>query len=71
VGENQLASHSGERLVVVAHLIVIGSLLAHLTTGDPDEIVRYLVRNGSLTHLMIDQSGSVDVVSLDDVSHLA
>jgi broad specificity phosphatase PhoE len=60
----------GERVVVVAHLIVIGSALAHLTSGDPDDVIQYLVRNGSLTHVTLDRSGSAELRMFDDVSHL-
>jgi alpha-ribazole phosphatase len=66
-----ITTQNGEgRVVVVAHLVVIATAVAHLTTGDPHDIIRYLVRNCSITHLEINGSQPANVHLLDDVSHL-
>lgn len=68
--DNILELHSGSAVVVVAHLVVIGSALAHLTTGDPHDIIRYLVRNCSITHLELNASHKAEIHILDDIRHL-
>lgn len=65
-----LERHAGRAIVVVAHLIVIGSAVAHLTTGDPHDIIRYLVRNCSVTHLEIGAGRTAEIHCLDDIRHL-
>lgn len=67
---NMIERHPGGAVVVVAHLIVIGSAVAHLTTGDPHDIIRYLVRNCSVTHLELNASRSAEIHCLDDIRHL-
>jgi broad specificity phosphatase PhoE len=57
-------------VVVVAHLVVIATAVAHLTTGDPHDVIRYLVRNCSVTHLELNGNSGADIRHLDDVSHL-
>jgi broad specificity phosphatase PhoE len=63
-------NHAGEQVVVVAHLVVIGSAVAHLTSGDPHDIIQYLVRNCSVTHLEVNNTGTAQIQCLDDVAHL-
>jgi broad specificity phosphatase PhoE len=58
------------RAVIVAHLIVIATAIAHLTSGDPNDAVKYLVRNGSITHLSLNRSSTAELITLNDVSHL-
>jgi broad specificity phosphatase PhoE len=68
---NQITSHNGDgRVVVVAHLVVIAAAVAHLTTGDPHDVIRFLVRNCSVTHLEFSGRPPANVRILDDVSHL-
>jgi broad specificity phosphatase PhoE len=61
--------HNG-RVVIVAHLVVIGTAVAYLTSGDPQDVVRYLVRNCSITHLEMNGAPPADIRALDDISHL-
>ncbi|MEX2425946.1 MAG: histidine phosphatase family protein [Thermomicrobiaceae bacterium] len=63
-------NETGGPVVVVAHLIVIATAVAHLTSGDPHDVIRYLVRNCSVTHLEIDGKAGASIRCLDDVSHL-
>ena len=58
------------RTVIVAHLVVIATAVAHLTTGDPHDVIRYLVRNCSITQLQLNGQGPADVRLLDDIAHL-
>lgn len=67
---NILETNPGGAVVVVAHLVVIGSAIAHLTTGDPHDIIRYLVRNCSVTHLELNAAHRAEVHTLDDIRHL-
>lgn len=68
---NQITSRNGDsRVVVVAHLVVIATALAHLTSGDPHDVVKYLVRNCSITHLELNGRTMASIHSLDDTSHL-
>jgi broad specificity phosphatase PhoE len=64
------SNNAGDRLVIVAHLIVIATGMAHLTTGDPRDAIRYLVRNCSITRVEHPGKTPANVVSIDDVSHL-
>lgn len=57
-------------VVVVAHLVVIATAVAHLTSGDPHDVIRYLVRNCSVTHLDLNGDTGASIRCLDDVSHL-
>ena len=68
--EDITVNHREARVVVVAHLIVIATAIAHLTTGDPHDVVRYLVRNCSISHLELNGNRSADIHAIDDVSHL-
>jgi broad specificity phosphatase PhoE len=65
-----ISGNGDQRTVVVAHLVVIATAVAHLTTGDPNDVVRYLVRNCSITHLELNSKDDATVRCLDDVSHL-
>lgn len=65
-----LEANAGSAVVVVAHLVVIGSAIAHLTTGDPHDIIRFLVRNCSVTHLELNASQRAEIHTLDDIRHL-
>ncbi|MFW6075442.1 MAG: histidine phosphatase family protein, partial [Chloroflexota bacterium] len=67
---NILEANAGSAVVVVAHLVVIGSAIAHLTTGDPHDIIRYLVRNCSVTHLELHATHRAEIHTLDDIRHL-
>jgi broad specificity phosphatase PhoE len=68
---DQITRHNGDgRVVVVAHLVVIATAVAHLTTGDQHDIIRFLVRNCSVTHLEFSGRPPANVQVLDDVSHL-
>jgi broad specificity phosphatase PhoE len=67
---NVVRQHPGQRVVVVAHLVVIGSAVAHLTSGDPHDIIKYLVRNCSLTHVEVNNTGPGRIHCLDDIAHL-
>jgi broad specificity phosphatase PhoE len=57
-------------VVVVAHLIVIATAIAHLTSNDPNDAIRYLVRNCSISRLRLNEHRIAELVTLDDVSHL-
>jgi ribonuclease H / adenosylcobalamin/alpha-ribazole phosphatase len=58
------------RIVVVAHLMVIAAGIVQLTSGDPDDLIRYLVHNCSVSTVEIDQRGNASIALLNDVSHL-
>lgn len=60
----------GGRTVIVAHLIVIATAIAHLTSGDPNDAVRYLVGNASISRLVLDGNGSAELIALNDTTHL-
>ncbi|ACZ38508.1 histidine phosphatase family protein [Sphaerobacter thermophilus] len=62
--------YAGSRLVIVSHLMVIGSGLAQLLTGDPNRWDEFLVANCSVTHLEIAPSGAVALHCWNDISHL-
>lgn len=63
------ATWPGERVVVVAHLGVIGSFLAQVEGHPPSDWRRYQLANTSLTHLEITPEGTV-IHLLNDQSHL-
>jgi broad specificity phosphatase PhoE len=63
------ANQSG-RIVVVAHLIVIATAMAHLTTGNPDDAISFLVENCSISRLRLNGSDQAEILQLNDVSHL-
>jgi broad specificity phosphatase PhoE len=69
--ERIVADHFGRRIIVVAHGGVIGSAVAQLTGGDPNDWAVNLVENCSVTHLTVDGSGKARVECLNDVAHLA
>ena len=60
----------GGRTVIVAHLIVIATAIAHLTSGDPNDAIRYLVGNASISRLVLDGNGSAELIELNDTTHL-
>lgn len=59
------------RVVVVAHLIVIATAMAHLTSGDPDDAISFLVENCSISRLRLNGSNQAEILQLNDVSHLS
>jgi broad specificity phosphatase PhoE len=64
-----VTSHSGQRLVVVAHGGVIASLVAQILGDDPNDWRRYTIDNCSVTHLEFATSGPIAHL-LNDVVHL-
>lgn len=64
-----LENRSG-RVVVVAHLIVIATAMAHLTSGDPDDAISFLVDNCSISRLRLNGNDNAEILQLNDVSHL-
>ncbi len=68
--QNIVDQNNGGRTVVVAHLIVIATAIAHLATGDPNDAVRYLVSNASISRVVIDGNEAPEVVALNDTEHL-
>jgi probable phosphoglycerate mutase len=67
-----VAEHTGERLVIVAHGGVIGSIVAQLLGENPNDWRRISVHNCSVTHLELTTSGPVahlfnDVVHLEEL----
>ncbi len=63
------ANGSG-RVIVVAHLIVIASAVARLTSDNPDDAINYLVENCSVTRLRLNGKSPADLIELNDVNHL-
>jgi broad specificity phosphatase PhoE len=68
--------HTGERLVVVAHGGVIGSIVAQILGEDPYDWRKLEVHNCSVTHIELATDGPVahllnDVVHLDELDEVA
>jgi broad specificity phosphatase PhoE len=61
---------TGQRIVIVGHLIVIAAAVARLTTDDPNQAINYLVENCSVTRLTLDIAGYAEIVEFNDVAHL-
>ena len=64
-----VARHAGERLVVVSHAGVIGSLVAQVLGGDPNDWQQYQVANCSVTHLELHTNGPIAHI-VNDTTHL-
>lgn len=64
-----VATHSGERIMVVAHGGVIASLVAQIVGGDPNDWRRYRIDNCSVTHIELATDGPVTHL-MNDVVHL-
>ncbi|MDQ3654235.1 MAG: histidine phosphatase family protein [Chloroflexota bacterium] len=62
-------AHQHRHVAVVCHGGVIGSLLAQLDGGSPNDYVTYPVANCSVTHLEIDLEGARAHV-MNDIAHL-
>lgn len=62
-------THLGQRVAVVCHGGVIGSLVAQLDGGSPDDYDAYPVANCSVTHLEVHAGGTTAHV-LNDIGHL-
>jgi broad specificity phosphatase PhoE len=67
--ERIVTAHAGQRVVVVAHGGVIGSIVAQILQGDPNDWRRYPVANCSITHLEFHVHGPVARL-LNDTVHL-
>lgn len=59
----------GERLLIVSHAGVIGSLVAQILGGDPNDWRAYQVSNCSVTHLELRTDGPIAHV-VNDTVHL-
>ncbi len=66
-----LAAHPERRVVVVAHLGVIGTSLALLTGHRPSDWTRFQVRNCAITHVAVNGASEATLHCWDDVAHLA
>ncbi len=64
------AAHPGQVVLVVTHSGVIRITLAHLLPERYGEWWRVHVENCSLTHLLLDRTGRVQVPVFNDASHL-
>lgn len=64
-----IASHAGERILVVAHNGVIGSAVAQILGDNPNDWQRYSVDNCSVTHIELASSGPIAHL-VGDVVHL-
>jgi len=62
-------AHLGRRVAVVCHGGVIGSLLAQLDGGSPNDYAAYPVANCSVTHLEVHPEGTT-AHCLNDIGHL-
>lgn len=67
-----VASHTGERILVVAHGGVIGSAVSQILGENPNDWQRYAIDNCSVTHIELATSGPIahlvgDVVHLEQV----
>lgn len=67
--DNIVATHSGERILVVAHGGVIASLVAQIVGGDPNDWRRYRIDNCSVTHIELATDGPVTHL-MNDIVHL-
>lgn len=64
-----VATHTGERILVVAHGGVISSLVAQIVGGDPNDWRRYRIDNCSVTHIELATAGPVTHL-MNDIVHL-
>lgn len=64
-----LEEYSQHTVAVVAHGGVIGSFLAQLEGGQPNDFIRYAVFNCSVTHIVVTRDQTL-VHCWNDVSHL-
>ncbi len=64
-----LEEYRQHQIAVVAHGGVIGSFLAQLEGGQVNDIVRYMVSNCSVTHLVVTRD-QTHVHCWNDISHL-
>lgn len=64
-----LEEYSRHHVAVVAHGGVIGSFLAQLEGGQPNDFLRYAISNCSVTHLVVTPD-QTHVHCWNDVSHL-
>jgi broad specificity phosphatase PhoE len=64
-----VADHTGERLLIVAHGGVIGSLIAQVLGLDLNDWRRYAIDNCSVTHIELATDGPIAHL-LNDVVHL-
>ena len=64
-----VTEHVGERLLIVAHGGVIGSIVAQLLGENPNDWRRFTFHNCSVTHLELATTGPVAHL-LNDVIHL-
>jgi broad specificity phosphatase PhoE len=64
-----ITEHAGERLLIVAHGGVIGSLLAQIHGENPNDWRRYTIDNCSVTHIELATNGPIAHL-LNDVVHL-
>lgn len=68
-----ISSHTGERLLIVAHGGVIGSAVSQILGENPNNWQRYAVDNCSVTHIELATSGPIahlvgDAVHLEQIS---
>lgn len=61
--------HQHQHVAVVCHGGVIGSLLAQLDGGSPNDYASYPVANCSVTHLEVDTNGTIAHL-MNDIAHL-
>jgi broad specificity phosphatase PhoE len=64
-----VSSHSGERILVVAHGGVIGSAVSQILGENPNDWQRYSVDNCSVTHIELATTGPIAHL-VGDVVHL-
>ncbi len=67
--EEIAVSHAGLHVAVVCHGGVIGSLIAQLDGGSPNDYGRYPVANCSVTHLEVQATRTI-AHRINDFSHL-
>lgn len=70
-----VTQHTGERLLIVAHGGVIGSVVSQVLGENPNDWQRYAVDNCSVTHLELATTGPIahlvgDTVHLEEISLL-
>lgn len=67
--EDIAIGHAGQHVAVVCHGGVIGSLIAQLDGGSPNDYERYPIANCSVTHLEVHSHGTT-AHRINDFSHL-
>jgi len=65
-----IASHSEQRLAVVAHEGVITSAVTQLTGADPNDWTKYRLANCSITTVVMNGHETYEVTCWNDVAHL-